>query len=185
VLPSQLEPSMVSGARVLRTMLVESSISNARFLESEAVRSAYQKFCAPVEATRCEWSGDLIHPDDVRTCALVGLRVHFQYLCDRTNRLQVMADLLNGSRRTSDRQDQWGEMQPAFMRALNTRNVRVEAARLSPDSRRLAICVERKTMLGLQIQYAGGLYSFEDHALIGQVARVKRDSKGEGGIRAL
>jgi hypothetical protein len=77
VLPSQLEPSMVSGARVLRTMLVESSISNARFLESEAVRSAYQKFCAPVEATRCEWSGDLIHPDDVRTCALLGLRVHF------------------------------------------------------------------------------------------------------------
>jgi hypothetical protein len=96
-----------------------------------------------------------------------------------------MADLLSGSRRTSDRQDQWGEMQPAFIRALKTGNVRVESAGLSPDSQRLAICVERKTMLGLQVQYAGGLYSFEDHALIGQVARVKRDNKGEGGIRTL
>ncbi|MEJ0060856.1 MAG: SNF2-related protein [Terricaulis sp.] len=184
VLPNQLEPSMVSGARALSTLLVESSISRARLLESEAVRSAYQKFCAPVEAVRCEWGGELIHPDDVRTCSLLGLRVHFQYVCDRTNRLQAMADLLNGSRRTSDRQAEWVEMQPAFARALK-QNCKVEAARLSPDSRRLAICVERKTLLGLQTQYAGGLYSFEDHALVGQVARVKRDSKGDGGIRVL
>jgi hypothetical protein len=80
----------VSGKRVMAENLVSSSLSNAVFLENEGIRSAYGKFCAPIEAKRCQWSGAATHPDDLRTCALLGLSVHFQYLSDESRRLQPL-----------------------------------------------------------------------------------------------
>src|SRR5262249_41812985 len=73
VLRDQLGQSAVSGKRVFRELLVQSSLSDARFLEVEGIRSAYGKFCAPVEARSCQWSGAPTHPDDLRTCSLMGL----------------------------------------------------------------------------------------------------------------
>jgi len=183
VLPSELEASAISGKRALRKSLVESSISGARFLEGEGIRSAYGKFCAPVEAKRCEWSGTLAHPDDVRRCSLLGLNVQFQFLTDDTGRLQVVDELLRGSRRTGDGVERWEEIRMLAANAVNGK-CRIEAAGLSPDGRSLAICAEVKSLLGFRTQYAGMLYSFDRDAIIGRVAIVKRDSKSGAITRA-
>lgn len=183
VLSAQLEASAVSGKRVLRDLMTQSSLSAARFLESEGVRSAYGKFCAPVEARPCQWSGALAHPDDLRICSLVGLQVHFQYLTHDTGRLEVMQELLSGTRRTADRLDQWEEMSAPVSRALKDQKCRIYAAQISPDARRLALCGEVKTLLGLRTRTAGMLLSLDDRAIVGRVVIVKRDVKAVSGFR--
>jgi ERCC4-related helicase len=177
VLPSELENSTVSGLRVLKNLLVQSSVSSARFLESEGVRSAYGKFCAPVEAKSCEWSGQAVHPDDIRTCSLLGLPVHFQFVSDGSRRLQVVEQLLLGTRRTADSGDRWEEIRLKTSNAVSSGRCRIEAAELSPDGKRIAVCAEVKTMLGLRTQHAGMLYSLEQSAILGRIALVKRDAK--------
>jgi superfamily II DNA or RNA helicase len=181
VLPAELEASAVSGKRVLRNLLVPSSISGARFLEAEGIRSAYGKFCAPIEAKRCRWSGDAVHPDDIRTCALLGLPVHFQFMTEQTRRLQVVEELLSGTRRSADGSERWEEIRAKAVSAVNGGKYRVDAATLSPDGRSLAISAEVKSLLGLRTQYAGMLYSLDQNAIIGHVALVKRD--GKAGLR--
>ena len=178
VLPGELTASSVSGKRVLPEHLVTSSVSNAAFLEEEGVRSAYGKFCAPVEAKRCQWSGAATHPDDIRTCALLGLAVHFQYLTEGSNRLQPAEELLAGTRRTMDAREQWDDLYPSVAGALKTSKCHIEAGQLSPDGRKLALAVEIKSMLGLRTQHAGMLYSLADNAVLGQIAVVKRDGRG-------
>ncbi|WP_253075340.1 DEAD/DEAH box helicase [Bradyrhizobium sp. 190] len=133
VLPNELRASSVSGKRVLPEHLVSSSVSDAVFLEEEGVRSAYGKFCAPVEAKRCQWSSAATHPDDIRTCALLGLAVHFQYLTDESRRLQPMEELLAGTRRTTDAHDRWDGLHPSVAGALKTSKCNIEAGKLSPD----------------------------------------------------
>ena len=72
------------------------------------MRSAAGKSCAPVEAKPCLWSGRKIHPDDLRVCELTGLPIHFEYVTANNNpRLQPLADLLNGIKRTSDEPHLW------------------------------------------------------------------------------
>ncbi len=177
VLPSELETSAVSGRRVLRNLLIQSSVSSARFLESEGVRSAYGKFCAPVEAKSCQWSGQAVHPEDIRTCSLLGLSVHFQFLSDESRRLQVAEQLLLGTRRTAHAGERWEEIQLKAASAVPSGRCRIEAAELSPDGKSVAICAEVKTMLGLRTQHAGMLYSLDQNAIVGRVAVVKRDAK--------
>jgi hypothetical protein len=181
VLPAELEVSTVSGKRALRNLLVPSSISGARFLEAESIRSAYGKFCAPSEAKRCQWSGDAVHPDDIRTCALLGLPVHFQFMTEQTRRLKVVEELLSGTRRTADGNERWEEIRAKAVSAMKGGKCRVDAATLSPDGRSLAISAEVKSLLGLRTQYAGMLYSLDQNAIIGHVALVKRD--GKAGLR--
>jgi superfamily II DNA or RNA helicase len=182
VLRSELEPSTVSGKKVLRDLLVQSSLSAARFIESEGIRSAYGNFCAPVEARPCQWSGEPTHPDDLRTCSLLGLSVHLQFLTHDTNRLEVMQGLLSGSIHTTDYYQRWDDMAVPIARVLKNQKCKIEAARLSPDGRRLALCGEVKSMLGLRTRTAGMLVSLEGMAVVGQVALVKRDTKS-GGFR--
>jgi hypothetical protein len=184
VLPAQLEPSAVSGKRALRSLMTQSSLSDARFLESEGVRSAYGKFCAPVEARTCQWSGEPTHPDDLRTCSLLGLSVHFRYLTPDTSRLEVMQELLSGARRTSALSEQWAELAAIASRALKNQKCRIEAAQLSPDNRRLALCGELKDLLGLRTRIAGMVLSLGDRAVVSRVVTGKRDAKAEFGFRA-
>lgn len=181
VLPGELRASSVSGKRVLPEHLVRSSVSDAVFLEEEGVRSAYGKFCAPVEAKRCQWSSAATHPDDIRTCALLGLAVHFQYLTNESRRLQPMEELLAGTRRTTDAHDRWDGLHPSVAGALKTSKCNIEAGKLSPDGRNLALAVEVRSMFGLRTHHAGMLYSLADNAILGHIAVVKRD--GRGGFR--
>jgi len=178
VLPGELTASSISGKRALSEHLVTSSISNAVFLEEEGVRSAYGKFCAPIEAKRCQWSGVATHPDDIRTCTLLGLAVHFQYIADSSGRLQPIQDLLAGTRRTADAREHWDGIRPHLVAVLKTEKCRIEAAQLSPDCRKLALAAEVKSMLGLRTQHAGMLYSLDQNAVLGRVAVVKRDERG-------
>jgi len=181
VLPSELRTSSVSGKRVLAEKLVTSSLSNAIFLEEEGIRSAYGKFCAPIEAKHCQWSGAATHPDDLKTCALLGLSVHFQYLSDESSRLQPVEELLAGRRRAVDARDRWDIILPSVSSAVNTKKCQIEAGQLSPDGQTLALAVEIKSLLGLRTQHAAMLYSLKDNAILGNIAIVKRD--GRGGFR--
>ena len=171
----------MSGKRVLAENLVSSSLSNAIFLENEGIRSAYGKFCAPIEAKRCQWSGAATHPDDLRTCALLGLSVHFQYLSDESRRLQPVEELLAGRRRAVDARDRWDVILPSVSSAVNTKRCQIESGQLSPDGQKLALAVEVKSLLGLRTQHAAMLYSLKDNAILGNIAIVKRD--GHGGFR--
>ncbi|GAB1716956.1 MAG: hypothetical protein NTAFB05_19980 [Nitrobacter sp.] len=178
VLPSELQASSVSAKRALPEHLVKSSLSDATFLEVEGVRSAYGKFCAPVEAKRCQWSGAETHPDDLRTCALLGLAVHFQYIAESSGHLQPVEELLAGTRRTADAREHWDEIHPHLAVVLKTGKCRIEAAQLSPDRSKLALVAEVKSMFGLRTQHAGVLYSLDQNAVLGRVPVVKRDEGG-------
>lgn len=181
VMPSEVEASAVSGKRVLRSLLVESSVSGARFLEAEGIRSAYGKFCVPIEAKRCQWSGNAVHPDDIRTCALLGLPVHFQFVTEETQRLQTAAALLSGILRSTDARELWEDIRLKAASAVKGGKFRIESTAFSPDGRSLLICAEVKSLLGFRVHYAGMLCSLDQNAVIGRVALVKRD--GDGGLR--
>jgi len=181
VLPSELRTSSVSGKRVLTEHLISSSLSDAIFLADEGIRSAYGKFCAPIEARRCQWSGAATHPDDLKTCALLGLSVHFQYLSDESGRLQPIEELLAGRRRAVDARDRWDIILPSVSSAVNTKKCQIESGQLSPDGQKIALAVEVKSLLGFRTQYAAMLYSFKDNAILGHITVVKRD--GRGGFR--
>ena len=131
----------------------------------------------PVEAKRCEWSGAATHPDDIRTCALLGLAVHFQYIAESSGHLQPIEDLLAGTRRTTDAHEHWDGIH-RHLAAVLKRKCRIEAAQLSPDHSKLALAAEVKSMLGLRTQHAGMLYSLDQNAVLGRVAVVKRDGRG-------
>ncbi|WP_315779078.1 DEAD/DEAH box helicase [Bradyrhizobium sp. SZCCHNPS1003] len=181
VLPRELGTSSVSGKRVLREYLVRSSLSNAELLEDEGVRSAHGRFCAPIEARRCQWSGVLTHLDDLKTCALLGLSVHFQHLSDETRRLQPVEELLAGRRCAIDAHDRWDAILPTVASAVNSKKCQIEAALLSPDGEKLALTVEIRSLLGLRTQHAALLYSLKENAILSRIAIAKRD--GHGGFR--
>lgn len=180
VMPGELEQSAVSGKRALREYFVTSSVSGTRFLESEGVRSAYGQYCAPVEGKRCRWSGALTHPDDIRTCSLLGLPVHFQYVIDDNGRLQVLDEMLNGVRRTAHGEKCWGDISAMVAGAIKAGKYkyRVESAEFSPDGAHLAVCAEIKSLLGLRVEYAAMLYSLERNTLLGRIAIGKRGRSG-------
>jgi hypothetical protein len=180
VLPSELERCAVTGKRVLKGLLVSSSLSGARLLETKSVRSAYGKFCAPFEAKSCEWSGVTYHPEDIKICSLLGLSVHFQYLSDEAQKLEVVEKMLRGTRRAADGADHWEAIRVKAADAIPSRGkCRIEAAEFSPDGKKLAVCAEVKSMLGFKVQQAGLLYSLEKNAIVGRVAIGKRGVKGD------
>jgi superfamily II DNA or RNA helicase len=177
-LPSELERCAVSDQRVLKTMLVTSSVSAARLQHRLAVRSIAGKYCAPIEAKMCIWSGRRSHPDDLRVCSLTGIPFHVEFGAPADKPyLQPLGDLLHGMRRTADAPDRWNDVASKASTALRSRS-RVESAHLSPDKRHLAICAEVRTLLGLRVQQVGLLYSIEDGSIVGRIAIGKRTGKG-------
>lgn len=179
VLPSELERCAASGKRVLKTLLVTSSISQARILERYALQSVAGNFCAPLEGRRCMWSGRKFHPDDLRTCALTGVPMHFEYATsDARASLQPLSDLLYGLRRTADGSDLWETIAAKASAALGRGRCRLEAAQTSPDGRHLAVCSEVRTFLGFKVHQAGLLYSVNDDEIVGHIALGKRTPGG-------
>lgn len=179
VLPAELERCALSEVRLLKKLLVTSSISGARLQHGLAVRSIAGKYCAPAEAKRCMWSGRPSHPDDIRVCSLTGIPFHVEFAASgELPYLQPLSDLLHGLRRTSDAAEQWAVVAAKASTALRGRRCRVETAHVSPDKRHLAICSEVRTLLGLRVHHAGMLYSMEDGAIVGRIAIGKRTPKG-------
>lgn len=179
VLPSELERCAVTDTRVLRRLLVASSVSGARIQHQLAVRSLAGKYCAPAEARACMWSGRKSHPDDLKVCSLTGISFHIEFAAPEGNSyLQPLGELLHGVRHTTDAADRWPEIALKASDALRGSRCRVESAFTSPDRRHLALCTEVRTLLGLRVQRAGLLYSIEDGSIVGRVALGKRTPKG-------
>jgi hypothetical protein len=108
VLPSELERCMATGKRPLRRLLVISSVSQGRVLKDVAIHSTGGNFCAPCEARECFWSGRKSHPDDLRTCVLTGLPIYYEFTtAEGAPRLQPLAELIDGVRRTADERLLW------------------------------------------------------------------------------
>lgn len=179
VLPSELDRCAATGKKVLKKLMVTSSLSEAHILEEVAVRSATGKYCAPVEAKPCLWSGRKFHPNDLRVCELTGLPIHFEFVTANSKpRLQPLVDLLNGIKRTADERQLWDAVTTKVASVLGKGRYRMEAAVLSPDRRHLAVCVEARTLLGFRVRQAGLVYAINDQSIVGQVAQGRRTSEG-------
>src|SRR5579864_7626818 len=158
---------------------VSSSISGARLLPDEGIKSASGKFCLQTETKTCLWSGEKCHPDDLRTCQLTHVTTHFKFIITTSGqtRLQPLFELLNGIRRTTDRQDLWPSIAAMASRTVDARS-EVEAAILSPSGEYLAVCLQAKNWLGLKTRQAGLLYAIRDGEAVGRIVLGKRGDQG-------
>lgn len=185
VLPSELERCAVTGKRMLKRLLVTSSLTEMRMHEEVAVRSATGKYCSPIEAKQCVWSGGKFHPDDLRLCELTGLPFHFEFATTNGKpRLQALVDLLNGIKRTADEPQLWDAVTTKVAATLGKGRCRVEAAIHSPDRRHLAVSSEVRTLLGLRRHHAGSIYAIDDHSVVGRVALGRRTSEGWSEVKS-
>ncbi len=180
ILPSELEKSTISGKKALKKFFVSSSISGAKFLEDEGIKSITGKFCLPIEAKKCIWSGQITHPDDIRTCQITDLPVHFQYIKTKNNQtyLESLCNLLDGVSHKSDEKDSWSSIVTKTAEILGNRKNEIESAELSLDGELLAICMQVRTMLGLKMRHAGFVYSKKDNIVLGRIGRGKREVNG-------
>ncbi len=175
VIPEQLLRCSATGKKAFRGLFVKSSLSGADVLEAAAVRSANGLFCTPAEARPCVWSGSLYHPDDLRTCGLTKLPIHLQFAAgSRGPHLQPLADMLDGTLRTSDQTDLWKRVELVAERVFGRGHCRVEAATLSPDGLHLASCLEVRSLLGLRKRTVGLVYSLRSGTIVGRVAVGRR-----------
>ena len=178
VLPSFVDHSAATGKTALKLFFVASSVSGARLLPDEGIKSATGKYCVESEARVCLWSGKRCHPDDLRTCQLTHVTAHFEFMTtDGQIRLEPLVDLLNGVRRTSDRQDLWSNISAAASRTIDARS-EVESAILSPNGEYLAVCLQAKNWLGLKTRQSGLLYAIRERETVGRVVLGKRGDDG-------
>ena len=179
VLPSELGRCAVTGKRVLKSLLVTSSLTETWLLENVAIRSATGKYCAPIEAKQCFWSGKKFHPDDLRICELTGLPIHFEFATANGKPcLQALVDLLNGIKRTADEAQLWDAVTTKVSALLGKGRCRIEAAVRSPDKRHLAVCSEVRTLFGFRVYQAGLVYAIDDSTVVGRVTQGRRTSVG-------
>ncbi len=158
---------------------MSSSISGARLLPDEGINSATGKYCLETEAKLCLWSAQKCHPEDLRTCQLTQVTAHFKFIMTSggQTRLQPLLDLLNGIRRTTDRQDLWPSISVLASRTVEARS-EVAAAILSPSGEYLAVCLETKNWLGLRTRQSGLLYAIRDGEAVGRIVLGKRGDQG-------
>jgi len=175
VLPSEVYSCTVTGKRALKSQCETSSVSGRHLLREVAIRSIGGKFCAPVEAQLCIWSGEKHHPEDMRTCAITGVLISQQFSTSGETRLRPLCELLDGMRRTEDARSVWDK---ASLRLASHHGgkTRMESAVVSVDGNYLAICCESKTLFGLRSAYLGGIYDLHDGTILGKIAVGKREN---------
>jgi hypothetical protein len=84
--------------------------------------------------------------------------------------------MLSGTEKDDDQKEMWPLIEE--IRAKDHRGKwHVESARLGPDGRHLAVCVEMSTWLGLRSEYAGLLYSVENNNIVGHIALGRRKDR--------
>lgn len=175
VLPAELEKCAATGKKALKRFFVSSSLSSARLIEQEAVRSMTGKYCLPVEARRCLWSGRQCHPDDLRICELTGISMHSENMgMNGGSRFKVLVNLLNGNQGKVDRPELWDAITARASSVIGSGRFKVESAELSTDGRYLAVCLSVRTLMGFKIRQAGLIYSIQDGAVAGRVILGKR-----------
>lgn len=178
-LPSELGRCSVTGDRVLKRLLVPSSISGALMLEGKAVRAAQGTFCLPAEARHCAWSGQHAHPEDLRKCALTGIKFHYTFATSSAPpRLAPLVALLDGVDRATDREDTWPMAAAQEATVLGKGKCRIEVAVAAPGGQRLAMASEVRTLLGLKSRQAGFVYEPATNQIVGRIAQGKRATAG-------
>lgn len=175
VLPSELERCSVTSKRTLKKLLVESSLSGARVLEEIAVRSTSGKYCLPIEAQSCNWSERKFHPDDMKTCALVGLTVHVNFLTEAAPpRLNPLAEMLDGSRVSADGAQHWAAIATKLTEIRKGGRCQIKAASFSPSGHLLALSCEVKTLLGLRTSQIGAICDWRKQTFVGRIVEGRR-----------
>ena len=178
VIPSELEKCAATGKKALRKFFVTSSLSSALVIEKEAIRSIAGKFCVPLEAKMCFWSGNRHHPDDLKNCDLTGVLVHSQYISSYKDGfcLESLKRLLDGIQRKADKSEIWFDISRNASEVFKSKNCKVESAELSPDGGKLAICLQVKTWMGLKLRQTGFLFSIPDSVVVGKAVLGRRES---------
>src|SRR3989338_84277 len=171
--------SVVSGKTGHKQEFVSSNISSAHLLEAEAIRSIIGNFCSPPEARPCSWSGRKCHPEDLKNCELTGVSIYSEYISAQPpSRLELLFNLLNGTRKKSDKPELWPTISSYVSSSLKGGKCKVEDEELSPGGKNLAVTLEVRTWIGLKIRHAGLIYSFQDNATIGRIVTGKRGDNG-------
>lgn len=176
VLPTELGKSAYSGKKVINKYLVKSSISSSNLIENEALKSITGKYCSPLEARVCQWSGRLVHPEDLKICYLTGLHIYLQYLVDDGHIcLENLINLLHGLSHSIEKSELWNTI--CMNLPQNMTNIKIIGSKLSPDGTKLAISAETKSLLGLKTSILGFVYSLSSNEILGRVS-VGRRQKG-------
>lgn len=90
----------------------------------------------------------------------------------------MLFNLLNGTRKKSDKSELWSTIGSYISNELKGGKCNVQSAELSPDGKNLAVTLEVKTWIGLKTRHAGLVYSFQDNATVGRIVIGKRVDKG-------
>ena len=115
-------------------------------LEEAAVRPTSGGYCLSFEAQTCAWSERRFHPDDLKTCALVGLTVHFSLLSEfNPPRLKPLVEMLNGNRMSADGTQLWNEATAKLSEIRKSGKLQIEAASFSPSGHLLALSCGENT----------------------------------------
>ena len=179
VIPLELEHCGATGKKVLKSLLVKSNLSEIKLINEIAVRSSKGNYCLPSEAKPCDWTATLFHIEDLRVCKLTGLTIGMnQSGDDIPPRLQVLMDLLNGKRRNTDASQLWPLIEEKTVLLIGRGKCKVEAAKLAPDKKNLAVVVELRTLLGFKVNHLGFIFNIEDKAMFGRHVLGKRALSG-------
>lgn len=166
--PSQLLTCAYSGSRAGHWLFSRSSLSERPILTSHAVFASNGAACLPDETVRCAWTGQSMHPADLRTCELTRLQVSAALLSP-VGALRPLIELLDGVKHSTDHVVAWDTIAEKLSTALNGTRCRIVNAIKSPEGQILALRGEVKTMLGLKTRHVGALYSLSEGALIGRI----------------
>lgn len=135
----------------------------------------YKPGYTPSEARACVWSGQEVHPDDLRICSMTGLSIHLKYVTsDMPLCLSPLNSMVIGLSRTRDKEDIWPDIETRLAEVLKKGKCKVEAAELSPDRKHIAGCSEVRTLFGFRTQHVGFIYSLQSGTIAGRITAKKR-----------
>ena len=183
VLPGELEASAVSGKRVLRTALLQSSISAARFLDPKvcalrmgsSARQLRQSAASGAVNSRARMTFEFAHCLRCRCISNSCRTGHPGFRCLSSFSTEPAA-LWTPSNN--------GRTSAAGLGCGEWREIPNQISRFGPRiAKAWRFAAKSKRCLAFRTQHAGMLYSFVQNAILGHVTVVKRDTKSASGIR--
>lgn len=175
VLPSELIRSDVSGREALPEFIVVSNVSKANLINDETIISRNRRFCSFGEAVSCIWTGELTHPDDIRVCALTGLRFSTPFVTieDLPYRVTSLVQALNTPNAIADRTDLWPQVESHLSSRLGGKT-EIESGHVTPTGRHLLVCANNKKYFGLRTTVVGAVFDISSNAIVGRVCVGRR-----------
>jgi hypothetical protein len=104
--------------------------------------------------------------------------MHFSFIKTAKSCSEILIALLEGISRKSDCVEKWDNISTNVSKVISVKRCKVEAAEVSPDGQRLAICLEVRTWLGFKVQHVGLFYSIPDNNITGKIVTGKRTAQG-------